>query len=459
MLLHRLRKSKRGFSTVIAVVLSLVILVVIVANVVLWDYSMSQIDWDRTKEDMRITNATSITNTTWATAKTEYTVSPGQRASDSYTDTKQVDGSFESFAEGLSVVKSFLRGVDLTGVNPTGKIMNTTQPSLGQSETSSVIARGASVYFYTPMLVPESVANGTWVLHLWSSTMSSGKSSQLTVQLSVVSSNGSIVKAAIGAVAGIVVGYGFSERIISIPGNPAAITSGDRIRLTLTAQSAGGNDSQGMHFYYDGYGTYETQGHETRLLQLQSGNSLALSGHFSIDLSAYPLSVIKSIELQIVYRASDTFERWYLKAFNWTAGIYDDSGFNSTAGNVPGLTWGAYAVNITRWRSYVNTNGTLTLCLRDNQVDINRTGIDIDFFGMRIMASGARFAVQNKGPVTLHLVSLWIDNSTLHRRYELDIFINAGDTATFMRSDISLPSNVVVKTVTARGNVAVYRAD
>jgi hypothetical protein len=459
MLLHKLRRNKHGFSTVIAVVLSLVILVVIVANVVLWNYTMSQVDWERTKEDIRIVNATHVTNSSWSTAQAEYTVNLGRRLSGSYTDTKQVGGSYETFAEDTVIQKSYLRRTDLSGVTPVGKVMNATQPPLGQTETSYVIARAASVYFYTPSLQAGSVASGTWTLYLWSSTESSGKTSQLTVQISVVSSDGSVVKATIGTVANIVVGYGFSERAISVSGIAATITSGDRICLTLNAQAGAGNDSQGMRFYYDGYGTYETQGHETRLLQPSGAYRLDLNGPFSIDLSTYPLSVIKSVEVQMVYRANDTYERWYLKAYNWTAASYSDFSFNTTAGHVPTLTWSTYAVNITRWRSYLDANGALSIKLQDNLADSNQTRIDLDFLGIRVVVRGTVFTFQNKGAVTLHLVSLWINNSTRHNRYDVDLFINAGDTLTYVRSDINLPSKAVVKVVTARGNVAIYSAN
>ena len=458
MLLHRLRRNKRGFSTVIAVVLSLVILVVIVSNIVLWNYTMSQIDWERTKEDIRITNATRTLGSSWSTAQTEYTINLGRRLSGSYTDTRQTDGTYEAFAENASIQKNYLRRTDLAGVNPAGKVMNTTQPPSGQVETSYLIGRSLSVYFYTPSLQAGSIASGTWTLYLWSSTESSGKTSQLTVQISVVSSDGSVVRSTIGTVTNIVVNYGFSERTITVSGGAATITAGDRIRLTLTAQAGSGNDSQGMRFYYDGYGTYETQSHETRLLQPASGNRFDIYGAFSIDTSTYPLSVIKSIELQMVYRANETYERFYLKAYNWTSASYSDSTFNNTAGHVSALTWSTYAINMTRWRSYVNSNGALSIKVQDNLADANATRIDVDFLGVRVVVSGMRLTLQNKGAVTLQLVALWVDNSTWHSRYDMNLFINAGDTLLYVRNDIYLPTGALAKVITARGNVAVYSA-
>ena len=52
----RLKQDKRGVSNIIVVVLSLVIVVAIIANIVLWSYEMSQLDWEKMKEDIVIIN-------------------------------------------------------------------------------------------------------------------------------------------------------------------------------------------------------------------------------------------------------------------------------------------------------------------------------------------------------------------------------------------------------------------
>jgi len=158
----------------------------------------------------------------------------------------------------------YLHRTDLTAVTPAGKLMNTTRPPSSQPETTYTIARGGSICFYTPPLSAGSIESGTWTLYLWASTVSSVKISKLTVSIHVVSSDGTIEKALIGSVTDITIDYGYSERIIQISGNKAIIESTDRIRLTLYAQT-GATDPKGMSFYYDGYGTYETLYHETRL--------------------------------------------------------------------------------------------------------------------------------------------------------------------------------------------------
>jgi hypothetical protein len=69
---------------------------------------------------------------------------------------------------------------------------------------------------------------------------------------------------------------------------------------------------------------------------------------------------------------------------------------------------------------------------------------------------GTSFTFQNEGSVTCHIVSLWIDNSTIHQRYDVNVFMNSGETKSYIRSDIDLPEKpYVIRVVTERGNTAV----
>jgi len=52
----RLKQDRSGVSNIIVVVLSLVIVVAIIANIVLWGYGMNQLDWEKMKEEIIITN-------------------------------------------------------------------------------------------------------------------------------------------------------------------------------------------------------------------------------------------------------------------------------------------------------------------------------------------------------------------------------------------------------------------
>jgi hypothetical protein len=185
---------------------------------------------------------------------------------------------------------------------------------------------------------------------------------------------------------------------------------------------------------------------------------LDLNGTFVLDASAFPLNSISTVEVRLRYMATDLHEDWFLEAYNWTAGAYGDGGFNVTVGHTPTGGWDTYAVNLTdTWRSYVRDDGTMYVKVRDEGNDAPQTTIDVDFLGVRAVAGGTRFLFENGGSVTCHLVSLWIVNSTLHRRYDMSVFVNSGETTYYLRADISLPTGqYMVKVVTERGNISVY---
>jgi hypothetical protein len=70
---------------------------------------------------------------------------------------------------------------------------------------------------------------------------------------------------------------------------------------------------------------------------------------------------------------------------------------------------------------------------------------------------GTQFTFENKGAFTAHLVSLWVNNATVHQRYDIDLFINVGIIRSITRTDIQLLSPpYLVKAVTERGNIAIY---
>jgi hypothetical protein len=93
----------------------------------------------------------------------------------------------------------------------------------------------------------------------------------------------------------------------------------------------------------------------------------------------------------------------------------------------------------------------------DEGADKNQTTIDIDFLGVRATINGTLFTFQNESSLTSHLVSLWVNNSTSHRHYDIDVFVNSGETFSYQRVDVSLPrGKYTVRAVTDRGNTAIY---
>jgi len=112
--LKRLKHEKRGVSNVIVVMLSLVLIVVVVSNVVLWSYQMNQLDWEKMKEDISISNVERINRSSWFVTQSEYTVNDGSYVSGSYTDTQAVDSQYERFTEALATPTYYPNGYSVS---------------------------------------------------------------------------------------------------------------------------------------------------------------------------------------------------------------------------------------------------------------------------------------------------------------------------------------------------------
>ena len=91
-----------------------------------------------------------------------------------------------------------------------------------------------------------------------------------------------------------------------------------------------------------------------------------------------------------------------------------------------------------------------------NQVDWEKMRENVIISNVE-RVTGSQFTFENDGGLTVHLVSLWIINSTDHQRYNISVFINSAETKNYLRDDVSLPTgSYTVKVVTERGNTAVY---
>jgi hypothetical protein len=162
------------------------------------------------------------------------------------------------------------------------------------------------------------------------------------------------------------------------------------------------------------------------------------------------------------YNATEDAERWFLKAYNWATSTFSDTGFNTTAGSQPTLgEWNEYAIAVTgNWTDYVNAEGVMRIEFSDEGLSTNQTLVGIDFLAVRAIIDGTSLDLKNSSPLSLHIVAVWITNSASHQRFNADLFLNAGESTTYIRSDITLPSDfLLAKVVTERGNTAVFSED
>jgi hypothetical protein len=69
-----------------------------------------------------------------------------------------------------------------------------------------------------------------------------------------------------------------------------------------------------------------------------------------------------------------------------------------------------------------------------NQVDWEKMRENITITTIENLAYGSQYTFKNEGGLTVHLVSLWINNSTLHQRYNINVFLNSAETKTYNKS-------------------------
>ena len=93
-----------------------------------------------------------------------------------------------------------------------------------------------------------------------------------------------------------------------------------------------------------------------------------------------------------------------------------------------------------------------------NQLDIDRMQETVVIKDVaKHGSSGTSLDVENTGPLSLHIVAVWISTSTNHQRYDADLFLNSGESATYDRDDIEFPKDAfVARVVTERGTMAIF---
>jgi hypothetical protein len=108
-ILKRLRHDKRGVSNAIVVMLSLVMVVIVASNVVLWSYEMNQLDWEKMQEKISIANVEHLRNSPWFTSQSEYAIDTGSSLYGTFADTRTIDNLPETFREETEPVNSTYR--------------------------------------------------------------------------------------------------------------------------------------------------------------------------------------------------------------------------------------------------------------------------------------------------------------------------------------------------------------
>jgi len=186
---------------------------------------------------------------------------------------------------------------------------------------------------------------------------------------------------------------------------------------------------------------------------------LEIYNDFMIDLSSFPLTYVKSIQIRLKYSINSTEDYWHLKAWNWTFSDWSDLGSSKPSSTG---TWMYFNVTPEDVANLVNaTDGCVRVKVVDRNIGDNvLTLLNIDLLAIRVILKGSCFKFRNSGFLTAHVVALWvIDSANNHTRYEMNLFLNQREAITYW-TDITWSSgSYVIKVVTARGNIAIVSGE
>ena len=437
MLLRKLRRDEKAVSNVIVIVLSLILIVVIVSNVILWSYEMNQYDWERLQQKIEIVNV-SLTMHTWYYQDFSYRVQ--------HSIIGSVAGNVTDYQ------------IRITIVNGTG-------------------ASGGEVYYTTNVSQPDfDDVRFTWLnktsgmeqpIPYWRETVYEGVSATFWVKIPSIPANPNS--------ATIYIYYGKDDASTESNGDATFIFFDDFNDGVINASKwTNINDATESGGTLRGNGGNQKVWIETqRVFSAPFKVNFKMRGERNSDFDS-------GIRVGNLYFISDRGTNTPRIGTNW---VYP----SGSAGNV--ISWHIYEVTVLPFfqefhdltagkytsASYSYITGSLRLIgdsdsrYRDTFYDwifvrncVNPEPTHGAWGNEEVYMNGnvqgeVTLKIRNLSALTAHIIALWINNMTLHKRYTVDIYVGPSETVTYSLSDEDLPVNAyIIKVVTERGNMAIY---
>lgn len=441
----RIKQDQQGISNVIVVMLSLVLVAVIVANVVLWSYQMNQFDWERMQERVKILNVTRAAPEGWYNGAWEYRTQV--IVNNTFNPSSLTDFQVWVSVDTASLIDAGKMRADCGDIRFTDSDGVTL---LGYWIESGINSSNTKIWVKIP-LIP---ANSTKIVYLYYGNPNATSMSNINDVL-----EGSYIK--------IDVEYRWAPRLSTVDeANGNDVGSWKDIPFSFPFWR---EPKTRVYICSNGFGIFDptpsTNDHSDSLRELKSRWKIA---PFWDNLRTDRKGGIVSEPGVYVDSYSDHV------VITWETTRYGDSR-DSIKFQMILYSNGDIRINIDNATNFADFTPTLGISKGDdtNYIDVTaeRDTSKSWLFLLRKYASpeptttigteetlgpGIFLELENAGSLTLHIVSLWIINSTVHQRYDISVFVNSGETLSY-RVDVCLPSGeYVVKVVTERGNVAVY---
>ncbi|NWG11681.1 hypothetical protein HXY33_08080 [Candidatus Bathyarchaeota archaeon] len=150
-----------------------------------------------------------------------------------------------------------------------------------------------------------------------------------------------------------------------------------------------------------------------------------------------------------------------LQLYNYTLNGYSTSGdgyIAYTSNSTPNADENKNQTIIVNPTHFRNATGNWKMKITGVKATDAQFDLKVDWIEQKVVETAVtRFTFKNKGSLTTHVVSLWIINSTVHKHYNTNIFVNPGETLIYDDANISLPNGeYMAKIITQRGNTAVF---
>jgi len=436
-LLHKLKANKKAVSNVIVIVLSLILIVVIVANVVLWSYQMNQYDWQRMQEKIEITDVSLIMHT-WYYSGFNYRVQ--------HNITGSVAGPVTEYQMRITIV------------NGTG-------------------TSGGEVHYTTNVSQPDfDDVRFTWLnstsgreqpISYWRENVYEGKNATFWVKIPSIPAN---PNSAI-----IYIYYGKDDVSTESNGDATFLFFDDFDDGVInTTKWTNINDATESGGTLRGNGGNQKIWMRTqRVFSAPFRVNFKMKGEYNSDFDS-------GVQVGNIYFISDRGTNAPRIGTSW---VYP----SGSAGNV--ISWHIYEVTVLSLfqefyditsnkytsASYSYVTGPLRL-IGDSDSRNRDTFYDWIFvrnyinpepthgawgseeaYTDRSVQSEVTLKIRNLGASTLHIIAIWVNNVTFHRRYTVDVFVSSGEIETYSITDENLPINAcIVKVVTEKGNIAIY---
>ncbi|NWF87179.1 hypothetical protein HXY32_05160 [Candidatus Bathyarchaeota archaeon] len=149
-----------------------------------------------------------------------------------------------------------------------------------------------------------------------------------------------------------------------------------------------------------------------------------------------------------------------LQLYNYTLDDYSTSGngyIAYTSNSTPNINENKNQTITVNPAHFRNATGQWRMKIRGVKATDTQFDLRVDLIEYKVTEIATRFTFKNKGSLTTHLVSLWIINSTVHKHYNINVFVNSGEILSYDDVNTVLPNGeYIAKVVTQRGNIAVF---